>query len=65
MPLATALDPCTRPAGDNNCSESCDEGSDNGTAGIHEAPLTDDVIRSMVKALWDGIASEAPGAPSR
>ena len=34
-------------------------------AGIHEAPLTDDVIRSMVKALWDGIASEAPGAPSR
>ena len=65
MPLATALDPCTRPDGDNNCSESCDEGSDNGTAGIHEAPLTDDVIRSMVKALWDGIASEAPGAPSR
>lgn len=35
------------------------------TVGIHGAPLSDDVIRSMVKALWDGIAGEAPGAPSQ
>lgn len=28
------------------------------TAGIHGAPLSDDVIRAMVTALWDGIGGE-------
>ena len=30
------------------------------TAGIHGAPLGDDVIRSMVRALWVGIGGENP-----
>ncbi len=29
------------------------------TAGIHGAPLSDDAIRSMVRALWDGIAGSS------
>ena len=31
------------------------------TAGIHGAPLGDDAIRGMVKALWDGVGGEGPG----
>ncbi len=29
------------------------------TAGIHGVPLSDDAIRSMVRALWDGIAGSS------
>ena len=31
------------------------------TAGIHGAPLGDDAIRSMVRALWKGIEGESAG----
>jgi len=35
------------------------------TAGIHGAPLSDDAIRGMVRALWDGIDSGGPGNGQR